>query len=91
MHAFILHEIVFCLRITMRYQIPRELHGDCPIAFGSLPFPVEKIYPAVETIRLSPSRGLGFSLESILVWGLVLDLLAGLCYSSLAAMVGFPP
>ena len=74
MHAFILHEIVFCLGITMRYQIPHELHRDYPVAFGSLPFPVEKLYPGVETIRLSPSRSLRFFLESVLVWGLVLDL-----------------
>ena len=49
---------------------------------------MEKLYPGVETIRLSPTRSVRLCLESILVWGLVLDLWAGLCYSSLVAMVG---
>ena len=88
MHAFILHEIVFCLRDYDEVSDTSWTSRKLSSTFGSSPFPVEKLYPGVETIRLSPTRSVRLCLESILVWGLVLDLWAGLCYSSLVAMVG---
>ena len=96
MHAFILHEIVFCLRDYNEVSDTSWTSWKLSSTFGSSPFPVEKLYPGVETIRLSPTRSVRFCLESILVglgsgslsWALLL--IFG-CYGWVSTMMARSP